>query len=146
MQDRNLRRAEFEECTCVAVITSDPEDMSPALYLTILFLGVALAAPIFDSSFDAQWYKWKMRHGRTYNPNTEELNILDNGFQNQKHGNGVLQEPQQKEIPQTCGLDQQRTRLQVQEVIKPGSQHRTHLLCANGNGLPQIVSWGLRNS
>lgn len=42
--------------------------MSSAFYLTILFLGVALAAPIFDSSFDAQWYKWKMKHGRTYYP------------------------------------------------------------------------------
>ncbi|KAH0504860.1 Cathepsin L1 [Microtus ochrogaster] len=129
--------------------------MSSALYLTILFLGVvALAAPTFDSSFDAQWYKWKMKHGRTYNPreeeqwraiweknmkmtqlysgenlgkhgfttkistsgevesNTEELKVLKNGFQNQKHRNGVLQESQQKEIPrQTCGWE--REKLQI---------------------------------
>lgn len=40
--------------------------------------------------------------------NTEELKVLNNRFQNQKHGNGVLQEPQPKEIPrQTCGLERE---------------------------------------
>lgn len=35
--------------------------------------------------------------------------MLKNDFQNQKHRNGVLQEPQQKEIPrQTCGLEREK--------------------------------------
>lgn len=47
-----------------------------------------------------------------------------------------------KHPKKTCFLYFLSFRLQVQEVIKPGSKHRVHLLCTNNHGLPQIMSWG----
>uniref|UniRef100_A0A8C2N3V3 Cathepsin J n=1 Tax=Cricetulus griseus TaxID=10029 RepID=A0A8C2N3V3_CRIGR len=40
--------------------------MTPAVFLTILCFGVALAAPVLDSSLDAEWQQWKKKYEKSY--------------------------------------------------------------------------------
>nr|XP_048303516.1 cathepsin J-like isoform X1 [Myodes glareolus] len=46
--------------------------MTPAVFLTILCLGVASAAPALDPSLDAEWQEWKMRYEKSYSSLEEE--------------------------------------------------------------------------
>jgi hypothetical protein len=42
--------------------------MTPTVFLSILCLGVALAAPAPDYNLDAEWEEWKRSNDRTYSP------------------------------------------------------------------------------
>ncbi|XP_031214595.1 cathepsin 7-like [Mastomys coucha] len=46
--------------------------MTPAVFLAILCLGVALAAPKPDYNLDAEWEEWKGSNDRTYTPEEEK--------------------------------------------------------------------------
>ncbi|OBS58638.1 hypothetical protein A6R68_10237, partial [Neotoma lepida] len=45
--------------------------MTPAVFLTILCLGVASAAPTPDYSLDAEWEEWKRSNEKTYSQGVE---------------------------------------------------------------------------
>ncbi|KAH0506025.1 Testin-2 [Microtus ochrogaster] len=45
--------------------------MSTLFFLATLCLGVVSAIPMHDPSLDAEWQKWKTRHGKTYNMHEE---------------------------------------------------------------------------
>ncbi|XP_021036413.1 cathepsin 7 [Mus caroli] len=46
--------------------------MTPIVFLSILCLGVALAAPAPDYNLDAEWEEWKRSNDRTYSPEEEK--------------------------------------------------------------------------
>lgn len=41
--------------------------MIPVVFLTILCLGMASSTPSPDPILDADWQKWKIKYGKTYN-------------------------------------------------------------------------------
>ncbi|XP_006163855.1 cathepsin L1 isoform X2 [Tupaia chinensis] len=47
--------------------------MDPSLFLTILCLGIASAAPTHDQSLDEQWNQWTAEHGKVYSTGEESL-------------------------------------------------------------------------
>ncbi|XP_051007074.1 cathepsin 7-like [Acomys russatus] len=46
--------------------------MKPSVFLAILCLGVAAAAPFPDYSLDAEWEKWKKSNEKAYSPEEEK--------------------------------------------------------------------------
>ncbi|XP_034366454.1 cathepsin 7-like isoform X1 [Arvicanthis niloticus] len=46
--------------------------MTPAVFLTILCLGVTLAVPTPDYNLDAEWEEWKRSYGKTYSQEEEK--------------------------------------------------------------------------
>ncbi|XP_075827040.1 cathepsin J-like isoform X1 [Microtus pennsylvanicus] len=46
--------------------------MTPAIFLTILCLGVVSAAPALDPSLDDEWQEWKMKYEKSYSSLEEE--------------------------------------------------------------------------
>ncbi|XP_028637210.1 cathepsin 7 [Grammomys surdaster] len=46
--------------------------MTPAVFMAILCLGVALAAPTPDYNLDAEWEEWKRINEKTYSPEEEK--------------------------------------------------------------------------
>ncbi|XP_034366457.1 cathepsin 7-like isoform X2 [Arvicanthis niloticus] len=46
--------------------------MTPAVFMAMLCLEVALAAPMPDYNLDAEWEKWKRINERTYSPEEEK--------------------------------------------------------------------------
>lgn len=50
--------------------------MTLAVFLTILCLGVASAAPALDPSLDAEWQEWKMRYEKSYSSLVGKLEIV----------------------------------------------------------------------
>ncbi|XP_060234696.1 cathepsin 7-like [Meriones unguiculatus] len=46
--------------------------MASAVFIAILCLGVATAAPSHDYTLDAEWEQWKRSHEKTYSPKEEK--------------------------------------------------------------------------
>ncbi|VCW91650.1 unnamed protein product, partial [Gulo gulo] len=69
--------------------------MHPSLFLAVLCLGIASAAPQLDQSLDARWSQWKAAHKRLYNKDEEgrrrtvwEMNLKVIEQHNQEYSQG----------------------------------------------------------
>lgn len=56
-------------CSHIFISLSYPGwDMTPAVFLVILCLGVVSGASEFDLSLDVEWEEWKIKYGKSYTP------------------------------------------------------------------------------
>lgn len=112
-------------------------EMTLFVFLAILCLGVATAAPSSDHSLDSEWQEWKIKYGKNYSLVSNIKTVQSGPTENGPccWGLWVRQRPERppQQLPEAVHRERKVTRISVLRCLENGFR------CS----VPRSVSWPL---